>query len=346
MSDNSYGSTFGPSTPGLLNLVAGQTGGANTVLNPGSGVVNGTVTGDPDPIGDVCSSATRTQAQLNVPNIGDLLSTNHISWGSFMGGFNLGLTNSNSTTGCNRSSPATPANGGPTKDYIPHHAFFQYFSSTLNAAHTRPNVPPSLYGTDSDTASKHEYDINDFFAALAAGNLPAVSFLKAPAFEDGHAGYSDPLLEQRFVVNTINTIQSSSFWKSTAIVVMYDDSDGWYDHQIGPIVNPSAMSQDMLSGPGKCGNGTPLNSIEGRCGVGPRLPLVVISPFAKANFVDHSFTTQTSVTRFIEDNWGLGQLGGGSFDAIAGPLDNLFDFSNHDFGMRRLLLDPATGRPM
>jgi phospholipase C len=72
----------------------------------------------------------------------------------------------------------------------------------------------------------------------------------------------------------------------------------------------------------------------------------VISPFAKANFVDHSFTTQTSVTRFIEDNWGLGQLGGGSFDAIAGSIDKMFDFSMHDFGSRRLPLDPVTGLPM
>jgi phospholipase C len=146
---------------------------------------------------------------------------------------------------------------------------------------------------------------------------------------------------------------SSPFWKSTAIIVLYDDSDGWYDHQMSPIVNPSAVLQaasssnsDELNGPGKCGNGVPLAAIEGRCGYGPRQPLLVISPFAKTNFVDHSLTDQSSVLRFIEDNWGTGQIGGGSFDQIAGSLANMFDFGNHAFGERRLLLDANTGEPL
>jgi len=72
---------------------------------------------------------------------------------------------------------------------------------------------------------------------------------------------------------------------------------------------------------------------------------LVISPFAKVNFVDHTLTDQASVLRFIEDNWGTGKIGGGSFDAFAGSLSNLFDFSNRAFGTRRLILDPATGEP-
>ena len=184
--------------------------------------------------------------------------------------------------------------------------------------------------------------------------MPAVSFLKAIAAGDGHAGYSDPLLEQSIMlVPTINVIMRSPFWKSTAIIVMYDDSDGWYDHQMSPIVNPSAVLQaassgnsDELNGPGKCGNGVPLAAIEGRCGYGPRQPLLVISPFAKTNFVDNSLSDQSSVLRFIEDNWGTGQIGGGSFDQIAGSLANMFDFGNHAFGERRLLLDASTGEPL
>jgi len=77
---------------------------------------------------------------------------------------------------------------------------------------------------------------------LNAGNLPAVSILKAPADMDGHAGYSDPLLEQEFLVNTINAIQKSKFWQSTAIIISYDDSDGWYDHQMSPIINSSSAT--------------------------------------------------------------------------------------------------------
>jgi phospholipase C len=363
MSDNSYGTTFGPSTPGVLNLVAGNTYPAATSASSAKlvGVSGGigTLVGDLDPTGDVCSGSPTVQ--MGGQNIGDLLNAKGISWGSFMGGFDLTITNPSpgSGTGCKRMSPATPANGGPTADYIPHHAFFQYWASTANPTHARPTVPPSKYGTAAETGANHEYDIHDFFDALSADNLPAVSFLKAPANMDGHAGYSDPLLEQEFLVNTINTIQKSKFWRSTAVIISYDDSDGWYDHQMSPIINPSAIASadtknsDQLNGPGKCGNGSPIlknaagSPIEGRCGYGPRLPLIVISPWAKENFVDNTLTDQSSILRFIEDNWNTGRIGGGSFDAVAGKINHMFDFDDHHHGpLRRLLLDPSTGQPL
>jgi phospholipase C len=182
--------------------------------------------------------------------------------------------------------------------------------------------------------------------------MPAVSFLKAIAAGDGHAGYSDPLLEQSIMlVPTINAIMRSPFWMTTAIVILYDDSDGWYDHQMSPIINPSAVmtssaaNSDQLNGPGVCGNGTPIDGIEGRCAYGPRQPLLVISPFARRNFVDHTLTDQSSVLRFIEDNWGTGRIGGGSFDELAGPLSNMFDFDNRRLGDRLLFLDQTTGQP-
>ena len=68
-------------------------------------------------------------------------------------------------------------------------------------------------------------------------------------------------------------------------------------------------------------------AVNGRCGPGTRVPFIVISPYAKANFVDHTHITQASVVRFIEDNWLHGQrLGGGSFDEEAGSIMDLFDF--------------------
>jgi phospholipase C len=81
----------------------------------------------------------------------------------------------------------------------------------------------------------------------------------------------------------------------------------------------------------------------GRCGDGTRMPLLVVSPFAKANVVDHTLADQTSVLRFVEDNWLNGERiqHGGSFDTIAGPLDNMFDFHNRE--LRKLFLDEATG---
>ena len=365
LNDNFYGTTFGPSTPGALNVVAGNTFPA-TLTGSSTKVVNktgdvGTIAGDLDPTGDVCSSSTNIT--MGGQNVGNLLNAAGLSWGSFMGGFDLTATNPNGTTGCLRSSPATPANDVTnfppkpsdmnfTEDYIPHHAWFQYWASTANPTHARPNVPPSQYGTAADTAANHEYDTHDFFDALAANNLPAVSYLKAPANMDGHAGYSDPLMEQQFVVSVINAIQNSSFWSSTAIVITWDDSDGWYDHQIGPIINSSAVLQptdakdsDQLNGPGKCGNGTPLDGIEGRCGYGPRIPMLLISPYAKSNFVDHTLTDQSSIIHFIEDNWSLGRIGNGSTDAISGSIENMFDFTQKvNPGHRnQLFLNPSTG---
>ncbi len=375
LNDNFYGTTFGPSTPGALNLVAGNTypatPSATTVKVAPNSASPGTIVGDLDPTGDMCSGSPTIR--MGGQNIGDLLTAQGLSWGAFMGGFDLTITNPNGTTGCKRSSPATAANDTThfppqpgdmnfTADYIPHHAWFQYWASTSNPMHTRPTVPPSQYGMFSapTDAANHEYDTNDFYDALNAGNLPAVSFLKAPADMDGHAGYSDPLMEQEFVVNVINAIQASDFWSSTAVVITWDDSDGWYDHQIGPIVNSSAVLQtlpspvtpaqnaqnsDELNGPGKCGNGTPLGGIEGRCGYGPRIPMLLVSPYAKSNFVDHTLTDQSSIIHFIEDNWGLGRIGNGSSDAMSGSIENMFDFTQKvNPGHRyQVFLDPSTG---
>jgi phospholipase C len=147
------------------------------------------------------------------------------------------------------------------------------------------------------------------------------------------------------------------------VVLPYDDSDGWYDHQMPPVVNPSFNAAvDTLNGPGVCNtsNGfqqgkvtptAPLNGafgqpVQGRCGYGTRMPLLVVSPFAKRNHVDHTLTDQTSVLRFVEDNWLDGKRiqPGGSFDAMAGKIDNMFDFDDHDEDApRKLILDRNTG---
>jgi phospholipase C len=192
--------------------------------------------------------------------------------------------------------------------------------------------------------ANHQYDIADFFKALNAGNLPAVTFLKAPAYQDGHAMYSNPLDEQTFLVNTINALETSPFWNTTAVIIAYDDSDGWYDHVMPPIVNGSSSPADALSAAGACGNNIDPTAPMGRCGYGQRLPLLVISPYAKVDYVDHSLTDQTSILQFIEDNWSLGRIGGTSFDALAGSLFNMFEFDDGG-DTRKLLLDPATGLP-
>jgi phospholipase C len=388
LNDNNFTTQFGPSTPGAINLISGQTNGFDATKNiyKPDGVTlahptheafgdaahltsNLTEIGDGDPLGDVCSNPTLDQVQMHGRNVGDLLNAKGITWGSFMGGFDLTIVNADGSTGCNRltkpTAPGTPA--FTSVDYIPHHAWFQYFKSTSNPNHTRPSSVAAIGhsaipGTNTPEPANHNYDINDFFAALKAHNLPAVSFLKAAAFEDGHAGYSDPLDEQHFLVRVINALQKSPEWSSTAVIVLYDDSDGWYDHQMPPIVNPSFNATvDTLNGPGVCNtsNGfqqgkttpaTPLNGafgqpVQGRCGYGTRMPLLVVSPFARRNHVDHTLTDQTSVLRFIEDNWLNGERiqVGGSFDTIAGTLNNMFDFDRDDDEPRRVILDEATG---
>jgi len=333
MSDNSYNTTFGPSTPGALNLVSGQTHGA-TPSAPTAGVANGTVIGDPDPTTDDCSKGTT--AELSGPNVGDLLNARKVTWGWFQGGFRP-----TATTGGKAVCGASHKNvgGASVTDYSAHHEPFQYYPSTANAHHVAPS---SLAAIGHDDRANHQYDLADFDRAVDAGRMPAVSFLKAAKYQDGHAGYSDPLDEQRFIVQTINRLQHTKAWKDTAVIVAYDDSDGWYDHQIGPIVNHSSdPANDALSGPGMCGETAP-GAAQDRCGYGPRLPLLAISPWTRPNTVDHSVTDQSSILRFIEDNWRTGRIGNDSFDAKAGSLDHLFSFDGAR--ARKLYLDPSSGQ--
>ena len=365
LSDNSYSSTFGPSSPGAIDLISGQTNGAlgfaaSNGTNPGT-TINNLVAdgqgglsmfGDSDPHGDLCSSTTAPTTELTGKNIGDLLNAKNVTWGWFQGGFNLQTVNANGTTGCARSSTSVTV-GANENDYVPHHQPFQYYPSTRNLSHTRPLSIASI-GTSADGGANHQYDTSDFVAAVQAGNFPSVSFLKAPAIQDAHPGNSDPLDEQTFVVSIINLLQQSPEWSSTAVILAYDDSDGWYDHTSN-VINPSASVQDAFNGAGLCNpllgtpgalstplpglNGQPVN---GRCGYGTRQPLLVVSPFAKPNFVDHTLTDQSSITRFIEDNWLSSQrIGQGSYDTIANPINNMFNFSQTPNS--KLLLNASTG---
>jgi phospholipase C len=436
MSDNSYGTTFGPSSPGALNVVSGSTGGVDmthTAMNPSiataatpnadltpDGTGGYSLTSDAQPYWDDCS--TRDAVAMTGRNLGDELNDAGLSWGWFEGGFrptttyadaskavgkqdqptatfvpdqfakaglnstvphssNQGLCNAVHPVGAALNAPAAPGTGqyGYKDDYIPHHEPFQYYASTANPHHlTLPTTPDGTVptsalktvGTDTqhtlggapqfDTPN-HQYDTSDFdqlVGAIGKGDLPpsalpAVSFVKAPGYQDGHAAYSNPIDEQHFVVDEINALQKTPAWASTAVVIAYDDSDGWYDHADSGVHNPSTSVADALTGPGSCGTGTPTAGQQGRCGYGPRLPLLAISPWARSNAVDHTLTDQSSIVRFAEDNWHLPRIPG-STDAKAGVLDGLFDFTpargNGQGGGEApnkgsYLLDPATGQP-
>jgi phospholipase C len=271
-------------------------------------------------------------------NVGDLLNDRGVTWGWFQGGFAPTTAYHGSGTFAVCGATHTNIGGASVVDYSPHHNPFEYYASTANPHH----VPPkNLAEVGHNGQANHQYDLSLFDQVAKKGKLPAVSFVKADEYEDGHAGYSDPLDEQHFLVHTINELQKSPEWKSTAVVIAYDDSDGWYDHVAAKISNSSHTADDAAI----CSSSAA--AVQGgyaeRCGPGPRLPLLVISPYAKTNFVDHRLTEQASVLRFVEDNWFTGRIGDASFDARAGSLDNLFDFT-HSNGKRVLLKDNGAVR--
>jgi len=357
MSDNSYGTMFGPSAVGALNLIAGTTATATLVPTKpngaaasaagsiASGAPSGAIIGDPRPGGDECVLTNpglqgTTMVTIAGTNVGDLLNAKGLTWGWFQGGFAPTGFDANGRAICGAHHVGLAGDDAveTVGDYIPHHEPFQYFVSTQNLHHVLPK-DPALIGTSGDGAN-HQYDLSAFWTALGEDRLPSVTYLKAAAYQDGHPGYSDPIDEQAFVVGVVNAVQNSPYWKETAIVIAYDDSDGWYDHVLGPIVNQSAVTDDALVAPGNCGSAS--TATQGRCGYGPRLPLLLISPYAKQNYVDHRTIDQSSILRFIEDNWDLGRIGGDSSDTKAGLLNGLFDFGA-EHRAPRVILDPATG---
>jgi phospholipase C len=442
MSDNSFNTTYGPSAPGAINLVAGDTGGVDTAHesgNPGSvsiatskapnaditadGKGGYSLTSDAQPYWDDCS--TRDAVALKGANIGDVLNQRHISWGWFQGGFapttsfdaaatqaghpgqstatfipdefasfaapspasKQGICDAVHAVGTTFGASLASHPYGVKDDYIAHHEPFEYYSSTANPHHIAPaslsaigwDTQSYVHGVPQFDTANHNYDTSDFDALVSAitngsmpgSALPAVSFIKAPGYQDGHAAYSDPADEQAFVVHTINELEQSPDWASTAVLVNYDDSDGWYDHVVSPVINQSHSVADNLTNTvvDVADNGTsgicapapgdrpgppapgPLAGEQGRCGFGPRLPMLVVSPWARSNYVDHNLSDQASIINFVEDNWHLPGIPG-SFDRVLDPLDHQegvkFDLGGmFDFGAppntTPYILDPTTG---
>ena len=354
MSDNNWDTTFGPSTPGALNVISGDTQGAKA-LTPtwasspsqpatSTAVNGGSMSGDVDPYYDACSDTNHTTTGalgvMTGTNIGDLLNAGHVTWGWFQGGFAPTSTNSGGPVcGATSNNIAGVANA----EYSPHHNPFEYYASTANPDHKAPSSLSDIGYTDQ---ANHQYDLSYFADALngnGGATLPAVSYLKAPESEDGHPGYSDPTDEQKFIVNEVNAIEQSKYWSSTAIVITYDDSDGWYDHQAPTVINGS---NDSTLDSAVCTSvAVTIGSTNDRCGYSQRLPFVVISPYTRTNYVSGKETNTASVVSFIEDNWLHGQRIPNSYDATSGSLDargGLLDF-NVKPHFTPVILNPATG---
>lgn len=334
MSDGSFDDTFGPSSPSIVNLISGQTHGAIPSA-PTSAVAGGTMIRNAGAAYDDCAGGNTT-VRFTGRNIGDLLNARGVTWGWFQAGFRpTSVTGGNAACGAAHTS----LTGVTSLDYSGDP--FLYYAPASNRHHLPPTSAAMIGHSDQ---AAHQYDLASFWTAARAGNLPAVSFLRAATYQQGHPGSSDPLDEQQFLVTTINRLEELPAWATTAVVITWDESGGWYDHVIPPLVNDSQSAQDDLTGPGTCGTAAPLAGFQDRCGFGPRVPLLVISPYARVNYVSHAVTASSAIIRFAEDNWRLGRIGGGSFDALSGSIAPMFGFRRPAAG--RLFLDPATGEPL
>jgi phospholipase C len=298
LADNFFQGVYGPSTPGAQWLVA---------------ATNNTP-GDPNPIGDVCNDYPASISPQNIPNLGAEATAAGTSWAWFQGGFG--------------TCTPTAVNG-----YSPHHDPFQYFTSTADLTHADAFDPNLSY----PQANRHQRDLSVLYAALAGSplpgqsvvpTLPAISWVKAPQLEDGHPGYSGPALEDAFVGDLAAKLKASPYWKDTALVVTFDETGGWWDHVAPPDLGGHFATwvngSPNLSGcqyPGI--PGAPC----GEAGLGPRMPTLVISRFARQGFIDHDLLNTASLVNWVEWNHRLPALGvWGNRDVTAGSLAGAFIF--------------------
>jgi len=212
--------------------------------------------------------ATVPAANL-VPNqtfatIGDRLSDNGISWAWYSGGWNDAVA------------------GHPAPLFQFHHQPFAFFAN---------------YADGTPAKAEHLKDETDFLAAIGAGTLPAVSFVKPIGQDNEHPGYTDIITGENHVMELINALRASKDWAHTAIIITYDENGGFWDHVAPPRGD--------------------------RWGPGSRVPTLVISPLARHGNVDHHRYDTTSILALIERRWHLKPLA--SRDAAADPFTGSFD---------------------
>jgi phospholipase C len=164
--------------------------------------------------------------------------------------------------------------------------------------HHQPFNYFARYAEGTAARTEHLKDIEDFLAALRTGNLPAVTFVKPIGADNEHPGYTDLLRGQQYVANLVKAVQDSAVWTDSVIIITYDEAGGRWDHVPPPRTD--------------------------RWGPGVRVPAIIISPYVKRRFVDHTTYETVSILRFIETRWNLAPLS--SRDAAANNLLNAFDF--------------------
>jgi acid phosphatase len=177
-----------------------------------------------------------------------------------------------------------------------------YFGEGWDAGHPDPAYcgicNPFQYATSIMTSPTQRSNIKgmpEFFTQVADNTLPAVSYLKPNGLNDGHPASSQLAAFEDYTLNVVNSVKANpKLWKDTAIVVTMDEGGGYYD---SGYIQPVSFFGD-----------------------GTRIPTIVISPFAKHGFVDHTYYDHVSVVKFIEKNWGLQPLSARSLDRLPNPV--------------------------
>jgi acid phosphatase len=163
--------------------------------------------------------------------------------------------------------------------------------------HHQPFVYFANYADGTPGRAAHLKDESEFMAAAAAGTLPPVSFVKPDGADNEHPNYANVITGELATEALIDAVRNGPNWQDSLIIVTYDENGGFWDHVPPP--------QGDAWGPGS------------------RVPAIVISPFAKRWFVDHTVYDTTSITATIEHRWGLAPLG--TRDAKAADLGNALE---------------------
>jgi len=167
-------------------------------------------------------------------------------------------------------------------------------------AHHQPFNYFARFAPGTADRAQHLRDGDDFVAAIDAGTLPQVAFYKPPGRFTQHPGYTDLMSGDAHVADLLEHLRRSPLWSSTAIIVTYDENGGFWDHVPPPKGD--------------------------RWGPGTRIPSIVISPFAKRGYVDHTPYDTTSILKLITRRFDLEPLPG--VRSGAGDLTAAFDFGN------------------
>jgi len=158
--------------------------------------------------------------------------------------------------------------------------------------HHQPFAYFDKYGDNTKARKMHLKDESEFLSDLAAHRLPAIVFIKPLGPDNEHPGYSSLQQGQNHVLKLVNAVRNSPYFQRSLIIITYDENGGRWDHVAPPVVD--------------------------RWGPGTRVPAILISPYAKRGFVDHTQYDTTSILRTIERRWRLKPLN--SRDAAAHDL--------------------------